>query len=302
MSTFPCHAVGRAASPGRRFSGPALEKGPGTQDSPVMAGAPNNTSEAASAAAATTTDTLYDGSVSLRQPARGYRVNVDALLLADFAADGRRADLAVDLGAGVGSVALGLHHLGAAARFALVEREASLLALADENARAAGLMSQGFCRDLTLGLPEALRQAADLVVANPPFFDPENSRQGPHAEKTRARFGDLAPFVAAAAAALSGARSRVAFVYPARELSHFIACAHRVNLVPKRLRLVHADASSPARVALLELRRAKPGGLEISPPLFEWSEKGVRTSELVRILAGKSQSLASADEKASDRK
>jgi tRNA1(Val) A37 N6-methylase TrmN6 len=252
-----------------------------------MAGARMDTSGAASRPAATTSDSLYGGAVSLRQPARGYRVNVDALLLAAFAAQGRRAELAVDLGAGVGSVALGLHHLGAAARFALVEREEQLIALADENARAAHMTSHSFCRDLTLGLPAELSQAADLVVSNPPFFDPDNTRQGPHAAKTRARFGDLGPFLTAAAQAVSGTRSRVAFVYPARELSRFLASAERVQLIPKRLRLVHADASTPARVALIELRRAKPGGLEVLPPLFEWSEKGVRTPELALILAGK---------------
>lgn len=235
---------------------------------------------------ATTTDTLYDGAVRLLQPADGYRVNVDALLLAAFAAQGRRAELAVDLGAGVGSVALGLHHLGAAGRFALVEREASLLALASENARGAGLASAEFCRDLALGLPAELRQMADLVVSNPPFFDPNQARPSQQLEQTRARFGDLSPFVDAASAALRSARSRAAFVYPARELSYFLACAERARLIPKRLRLVHADSSSPARVALIELRRARPGGLVILPPLFEWAEKGVRTRELARILSG----------------
>jgi len=251
-----------------------------------MAAAPTNSSGSASRPSATTTDTLYDGAVHLRQPATGYRVNVDALLLAAFAARGRRAALAVDLGSGVGSVALGLHHLGAATRFALVDREAVLLGLADENARSACMNSQCFACDLTLGLPDPLRQAADLVVSNPPFFDPDNSRPSREPEKRRARFGALGPFLAAAAAALQGARSRAAFVYPARELSHFLACAEDVKLIPKRLRLVHADATSPARVALIELRRAKPGGLVILPPLFEWAEKGVRSPELARILAG----------------
>ncbi|HEX2669442.1 MAG TPA: methyltransferase [Polyangiaceae bacterium] len=251
-----------------------------------MAGAPTNDSGSASRPDATTKDTLYAGAVHLRQPANGYRVNVDALLLAAFAARGRRADLAVDLGSGVGSVALGLHHLGAAARFALVEREALLLGLAEENARSARMSSQTFACDLNLGLPDALRQAADLVVSNPPFFDPDNSRPSVEPDKKRARFGALGPFVVAAAAALQGTRSRAAFVYPARELSHFLACAEAVKLIPKRLRLVHSDASSPARVALIELRRAKPGGLVILPPLFEWAEKGVRSPELARILAG----------------
>ena len=277
MSTFPCHAAGSAASPGAPFSAGELEKPRRTEDSLKMAGAPE----------ATTIDSLYGGTVSLRQPAHGYRVNVDALILAAFAAQGRAAEVAVDLGAGVGGISLGLHHLKAATRFALVEREASLLALAEENARAAAMQSQPFCCDLSSGLPKELRQTADLVVANPPFFEPAHGRQGPHAAKTRARFGELTPFVEAAAAAVSGARTRIVFVYPARELSRFLSSAERASLVPKRLRLVHADSTSAARVALIELRRAKAGGLVVLPPLLEWASPGVRSHELTEILAGK---------------
>ncbi|MET0790862.1 MAG: methyltransferase [Polyangiaceae bacterium] len=248
---------------------------------------------------ATTSDTLYGGAVHLRQPAGGYRVNVDAPILADFAAQGPRARVAIDLGAGVGSIALGLQHVDAAAHFELVEREATLLELAAENARGANMSHRTWCCELATGLPDELRQAADLVVSNPPYFELANTRQGPDAAKTRARFGELAPFLSAAADAVRGARTRVAFVYPARELSRFLAMATRLQLVPKRLRLVHADARSPARVALIELRRAKPGGLVILPPLLEWASKGVRSPELAEILAGK---RVSAEAKASDRK
>lgn len=241
-----------------------------------MAGAPD----------ALTVDTLYGGAVRLRQPARGYRMNIDALLLADFAADGRRADLSLDLGAGVGSVSLALQHLGAASRFELIEREPALAALAEENARVAGIDATVRCADVSLGLPSELRQAADLVVVNPPFFDPESGRVGPDPDRTRARFGELEPFLAAASDAANGTRARVAFVYPARELSRFLAEAERVQLVAKRMRLVHADAASPARVVLVELRRAKAGGLVVSAPLFEWSAPGERTAELARIVAG----------------
>jgi tRNA1(Val) A37 N6-methylase TrmN6 len=248
---------------------------------------------------ATTTDSLYGGAVSLRQPARGYRVNVDAILLAAFAAQGRHARFAVDLGAGVGSVALGLHHLGAASRFALVEREEALLTLAGENADQAKMNAQLWCLDLTRGLPTELQHAADLVVSNPPFFEPTSSRPSREPAKSSARFGDLAPFLAAAAVAVSGPRTRVVFVYPAREISRFLSSAARVHLVPKRVRFVHADQASPARVALIELRRAKPGGLEVLPPLLEWSAKGVRSPELEQLLAG---SAASVGSKANGRK
>ena len=263
--------------PGSNFRVAPLEETVQTLKSPDMPLVPE----------ATTTDTLYEGAVRLLQPSGGYRVNVDALILAAFGAHGRRAELAVDLGAGVGSVALGLHHLEAASRFGLVEREAALLVLADENARQAGMPTQSWCRDLRAGLPDELRQAADLVVCNPPFFDPAHLRMTPDLAKARARFGKIEPFLAAAASAVSGARSRVVFVYPARELSRFFGSAERVGLVPKRLRLVHADAKSPARVALIELRRAKPGGLVIEPPLLEWAARGVRSAEIQRILSGK---------------
>jgi tRNA1Val (adenine37-N6)-methyltransferase len=241
-----------------------------------MAGAPK----------ATTTDSLYEGAVMLRQPARGYRVNVDAILLAAFAAVGRHAQFAVDLGAGVGAVALGLHHLKAASSFGLVERERTLLALAAENAHEAELNAELCCCDLARGLPEQLRQRADLVVSNPPFFAPQTGRQSAEAAKMQARFGELGPFLEAAAAAVSGPRTRVVFVYPARELSRFLASAERVRLVPKRMRLVHAEAGASARVVLIELRRAKPGGLVILPPLFEWTAKGVRSPEVLALVRG----------------
>lgn len=248
---------------------------------------------------ATTNDSLFGGAIRLRQPARGYRVNVDALILAAFAAEGRQASSAVDLGAGVGSVALALHHLQAALRFALVEREPTLLALAEDNARTAQMNSRAFCCDLNHGLPTDLRQTAELVVCNPPFFDPAQSRLGPQPGKTRARFGELDPFLLAAADALNGARARAVFVYPARELTRLLREAERRKLVAKRLRLVHADTRAAARVALVELRRAKPGGLVVLPPLYEWTAKAVRSAELEQILSGQ---INRADAKASGRK
>ena len=233
-----------------------------------------------------TTDGLFSGALLLDQPARGYRVNVDALLLAAFAAQ-RHAGVCVDLGAGVGAVGLGLHHLGAVRRVELVEIDESLAALARKNLERAGAPGAVHVANLERGLPAALKQRADLVVCNPPFFEPHASRPAREAGKQRARFGSLTPFLRAAALALRVARGRAAFVYPARALSTIMLEAEKLGLVAKRLRLVHADAASPARAALIELRLAKPGGLVIEPPLIEWSAPGRRSAELAELLAGK---------------
>jgi tRNA1Val (adenine37-N6)-methyltransferase len=234
----------------------------------------------------TTRDTLYSGSLTLEQPARGYRFNVDSLLLADFAGE-RRAALCVDLGAGVGTVALALHHLGRARRVELVELDSEVVAIAGRNLVLSGATGEVHAHDVALGLPRALRQRADLVVSNPPFFDPASHRPASEPRKQQARAGTLEPFLRAAAQALSGPRARALFAYPARSLAQLFELAAARGLEPKRLRLVHSDQRSPARLALVELRRARPGGLVVETPLYEWSEKGKRTPELSLIIAGR---------------
>lgn len=232
-----------------------------------------------------TTDALFSGALPVRQPKRGYRINVDALLLAAFAARSRRARLTVDLGAGVGAIGLVLGHLGAAAHVVLVERDPVLAELARVNLAENGLAGAAEVTDLERqGLPRALAQRAELVVSNPPFFPPAAGT--PSARARSARSGELAPFMRAAKHALAGPRARAAFCYPSAALAELLACAEAVKLVPKRLRFVHARADTPARLALVELRLAKPGGLVVEPPLVEWQSGRARTPELARIVRG----------------
>jgi tRNA1(Val) A37 N6-methylase TrmN6 len=234
-----------------------------------------------------TADTLLGGGLGLRQPAQGYRVNVDALLLAAFAAVGRRSELAVDLGAGVGTVGLLLARAGAARRLALVEREPDLAALAEQNLAALAVRGTVYTVDLkTSGLPRPLVQRAELVAANPPFFAAGSGRPRRDARQRSARSGELEPFLRAAARALAGPKARAAFVYPAPALPALLLGADAAGLVPKRLRFVHARRDAPARVALVELRRAKPGGLVVEPPLVEWTGENRRSPELAALVAG----------------
>lgn len=231
-----------------------------------------------------TRDALFDGAVTLLQPAQGYRVNVDSLLLAAFAAGApgelRRVERVIDLGAGVGAVTLALAHLVGIASAQLLERDGALAALARDNVSAARLAAE--VHELELGrLPDALHGSADLVVCNPPYFAPGSGRVD---RRDPARFGPLAPFVTAAAAAFASARARAAFVYPAGSLPELLSAATSAGLVAKRIRLVHPLADEPARLALVELRRARPGGLRIEPPLVEWLAREHRSAEVTALL------------------
>jgi tRNA1(Val) A37 N6-methylase TrmN6 len=141
--------------------------------------------------------------------------------------------------------------------------------------------------DLVDGLPRELEGAAELVVSNPPFFAEGEHRAPKSTARRNARLGSLEPFVKAAARALSGARARAAFVFPARALVELFAAAGASGLVAKRLRLVHAFRNKPARIALVELRKARPGGLVVEPPLFEWERPRESTREFRRFVQQK---------------
>jgi tRNA1Val (adenine37-N6)-methyltransferase len=231
-------------------------------------------------------DALLGGRVALVQPRHGYRVNVDSLLLAAFAAQGRPARLAVDLGAGTGALGLVLFAVRAARTVALVENDADLVAIASENLGRNRTPGMVVAWDVARGRPpQELVQRAELVVCNPPFFPPSSGTPAREGRVRRARSGSLEPFLRAAQAILGGPRARAAFCYPAAGLVELLNAGRASGLVPKRLRLVHPHAGDAARLALVELRIAKPGGLLVEPPLVEW-EGRTRSSEVAGIVAG----------------
>jgi tRNA1Val (adenine37-N6)-methyltransferase len=215
------------------------------------------------------------------QPKTGYRVNIDSLLLVAFAGE-RRVERLLDLGAGVGAVGLLALARGLAKRALLVEADASLVALASENLRLSGF--DGEARELDLSKTKLRESAWPLILCNPPYFPAHSHRPAQSPAKASARSGELAPFLAAASSALARKTGRALFSYPAPQLPELLQQAARVGLVVKRLRFVHARADQPARLALIELRAARAGGLRIEPPLIEWIGRK-RSPELLRLSA-----------------
>ena len=137
-----------------------------------------------------TLDAISGLGLVLRQKRAGHRVGLDAVLLAASArpAGGR----IVDVGAGVGSVGLALARRSPQALVDLVEIDEEIAALASENARTNGLVER--IRVLAVDVMSApLRRAAglidgaaSLVVTNPPFYSPGETRVSPDAARARA--------------------------------------------------------------------------------------------------------------------
>jgi tRNA1(Val) A37 N6-methylase TrmN6 len=137
-----------------------------------------------------TLDAISGLGLVLRQKRAGHRVGLDAVLLA--AAAGAEARHVVDVGAGVGAVGLALARRVGEARVDLVEIDEEVAALAQENATRNGIAERVRVVIADVLDPKSRRVAelpdgaADLVVTNPPFYAPGETRVSPNAARARA--------------------------------------------------------------------------------------------------------------------
>lgn len=130
----------------------------------------------------TTEDSLLGGRLRLLQPETGYRVAIDAVLLAAAvpANDGERV---MDAGSGVGATALGIAFRVPGARVTGLEIQSDLALLARRNARANVLEERvGFVVGDILA-PPLVPASFDHVVFNPPYLEARRARRSPHPGK-----------------------------------------------------------------------------------------------------------------------
>jgi tRNA1(Val) A37 N6-methylase TrmN6 len=140
-----------------------------------------------------TSDTLLGGRVRLLQPARGYRVAIDPVLLA-AAVPVRGGERVLDAGLGSGAASLCLAARAPGCAITGVELQPELADLAHRNAALNGLPVEVVNGDL-LALPAELhRRSFDQVMTNPPFLD---AGRGTLPESTQRRVAHVGASLAA---------------------------------------------------------------------------------------------------------
>ena len=174
----------------------------------------------------TTRDALLAGKVTLWQPREGYRAAIDPVMLAAAVEPKAGAQL-LDLGCGVGAVALCLLARKAGITVTGLELDADLVALARRNAAANHVedcleIHQGSITAPPADIPP---QSFDLVVCNPPYLQAGTATASPEPARRSANIealGDLAAWIAAAARALKP-KGRVAMIHRADRLDRIIS-------------------------------------------------------------------------------
>jgi tRNA1(Val) A37 N6-methylase TrmN6 len=254
----------------------------------------------------------YDGLLGKKlgyyQPVRGYRVGLEAPLLAAFASfrEGRPPNAIADLGAGPGAIGLCLAQHYQRASVTLVEKDACHAALAEQNALVNQLHDR--CQVIHAGVEHASaflqKGSFDLLVSNPPWFGTEvmdsdvstasgrekQARLAAENDPRRFQSRAIEPSTMRAFAELGkyllARKGRYCLAIPASSMTQWWNELQRVGLEPKRLRLLYPRAEQAAHVCFVEAKPGKPGGLVVESPWFVRGEGSDYTPTMAALLVG----------------
>ncbi len=223
---------------------------------------------------------LLGGRVRLLQPARGYRVAVDAVLLA-AAIDATSGQHVLDLGAGVGAVGLCLAARVRDCTVLGIELQPELAALATRNAalNSAGDRLRTIVHDLAGPLPPDLA-AFDHVATNPPYLAAAVADPSPDPSKALATVetsADLARWLSVATGALKPTGT-LTLIHRSDRLEEIVGHLMRLgwgDVTVKRL--------PPAARVLVRARLGAAARCESQPLLLHRPEGGY-TDEAEAIL------------------
>jgi len=241
-----------------------------------------------------TVDALFEGRIKLYQSRGGYRVSLDAVLLAHFVTL-KSAAKVVDLGAGNGAILAMLAHRHPSARLTGIEIQPAMVERACRNVMLNGLEERikiiaGDVRAIaTLAAPES----CDVAICNPPYRRALSGRVSPNLEKRIARHefeGSLGHFLRAGSYLLRK-RGRMALVYPAYRCVDLLAAMRAAGIEPKRLRTVHSFAASAASLALVEGRKGGKSEVAVEAPLIVYDGERRYSTEVAAMLGGGSNDI-----------
>jgi len=228
-----------------------------------------------------TEDTLLGGTVRLLQPQRGYRVAVDAVLLAAAVA-AEAGERVLDLGAGVGSVGLCVARRVRDCNVVGIELQTFLQEIAERNAVLNGLQDRvtTLRHDLAQPLPAGLAPF-DHVATNPPYLPAAIADPSPDPSKALATVessAKLARWLEVAAEATKSAGT-LTIIHRLDRLEEIVSLLAGLGFGAIAIKTL-----PPAARVLVQARRADKPTRRISPPLVLHRTEGGYTDEAEAIL------------------
>jgi tRNA1(Val) A37 N6-methylase TrmN6 len=237
----------------------------------------------------TSDDAVLGGRLVLRQPRSGHRVGHDAVLLA-AGCSARPGERLVDLGAGVGAAGLAVARRIRDLSVTLVEIDAGLAALAQENAARNDLGGRVRAVCLDVAAPAAAFAAAGLApgaanhaLMNPPFNLAQNASPDRRRRLAHSAAHDTLSRWLATAARLLRPDGVATLIWRADGLVSALAALTgsfgAISVLP-----VHPKPDAPAIRVLLRAVKGSRGLLTLMPGLILADAAGRPTDQAEAVL------------------
>ncbi|MDA0785137.1 MAG: methyltransferase [Proteobacteria bacterium] len=219
--------------------------------------------------AAETTDRLLGGRVEIRQPGSGFRVSVDAVLLAAAISLGR-GERALDVGCGAGGATLCLASRLPYAELLGIDRDARMTACLQANISANNFTDRVAAETLDVagGVPGHMRGAFDQVFSNPPYMPPHRADARTVGDAVSAATIESVPFAdwLAFMVACCKPKGRLTIVHRADRLEELLAVvaevAGEIKVLP-----IWPRAEAPAKRVIITARTGVQTPTELCPGL-----------------------------------
>jgi tRNA1(Val) A37 N6-methylase TrmN6 len=226
-------------------------------------------------------DTFLNGRVKVRQPEKGFRAGLDAVMLAAAVPESATA---LELGAGAGTASLCLASRLPSVAITGIEIDRELVQLANDNAAANGMQDRvRFAAANAFALPLEFKRDYDCVLMNPPFHGEGQASPEPGRARALMDDGTLGDWLQAG---LKRTVSNGIFTAVLR--------ADRMNEALSALPLTGVSvlplwpkAGEPAKRILVQLRKGSAAPLRLLPGLILHDDSGAYTGAADAILRGK---------------
>jgi len=223
-------------------------------------------------------DRFLGGRVIVRQPVRGFRAGLDAVMLA-AAIEAKEGDEILELGSGAGTASLCLAARIPGCAVTGIEIDSALAALASENAAANRMQNRvRFVAGDALDQP---KRDFDHVMCNPPFHEGERSPDEGRA-RALADEGRLADWLRAGLKRTKSDGSFTAILSAGRLGEALNAVPHRgASVIP-----LWPKAGAEAKRVILRIRKGSRARLSFLHGIVLHEKDGRYTQEADAILRG----------------
>lgn len=233
-----------------------------------------------------TQDLLLGGKIVLRQPANGYRVSIDPLLLA-ATVNAEPGDTILDVGAGVGTVGLCLAVRLPYCKIIGIERQKDLVRLANDNIVLNNLRDcvEVLHGDLQSPPPRLAAGSYSQVVSNPPYFENNQGRISPIVSKALSNHANdfnLENWLKFCLLMLKPS-GKLTFIYRTEMLDKLISLFYGkvgdIKIFP-----LWQNSNQVAKRVIVQGEKGSKGGLNLLPGMILHNLDGSFTKETDNIL------------------